>query len=331
MLYSPEVVAELRAQISIDGVYQAREVIGQYLSRTPLIHHPLLANKLNLDYRLKHENHLPTGAFKVRGGFNYMANLSPEQVRCGIVSATRGNHGQSLACAAAVHGVRCVIVVPYGNNPEKNAAMRAYGAELIEYGKDYDEAREYSTELVQREGLSFVHGANEPYLIHGVATAYLEILEDLPEVDTVIVPLGGGSGVCAAITVFRALKPKVQIIGVQAEQAPSIYNSWRLGERTTTESANTFADGLATRVPFELTFDIIKDEVDRIVLVSEQEIRAAVHVLLNTTHNLAEGAGAAATAATFKLSDELQGHQVVGILSGSNLDEETLRWVLAEV
>lgn len=328
MEYTPEVIAALRAKVSIEGVRRAREALADRLPRTPLIRHPVLCGELGFEYHLKHENHLPTGAFKVRGGFNYMASLSPEKASRGVISATRGNHGQSLATAAAAHGVRCTIVVPHGNNPEKNAAMRAQGAELIEHGRDFDEAREFSVRLMETEGLTFVHAGNEPNLIHGVGTYALEIYEDLPQVDVVIVPLGGGSGVCGALTVFRALKPDTRIVAVQAENAPSIYNSWKRGERTETDTAETFADGLATRCPFELTFDIIKDEIDDIVLVSEEEMRSAIVRLLRTTHNLAEGAGAAATAAAFKMRGELAGKTVAGILSGGNLDAATLKWAL---
>jgi threonine dehydratase len=221
-----------------------------------------------------------------------------------------------------------VIVVPRGNNPEKDAAMRAYGAELIEHGRDFDEARIRMESLADSEGMTMVHSANEPHLINGVGTYCLEILEDLPDVDAIVVPVGGGSAVCGAITVFRALRPEVRIYGVQAERAPSIYLSWKRGERVETARADTFADGLATRVPFELTFEIIREGVDAIVLASEAEMREAILTLLRTTHNLAEGAGAAPFAAIAKLRGELQGKKVVGVLSGGNLDAATLRKIL---
>ncbi len=330
MLYTPEVVASLRSQVSLEGVRQAREVIAEHLPRTPLIQHPLLVESLGLDIWVKHENHLPTGAFKVRGGINFMANLPAEQRRRGVVSATRGNHGQSLALAARIFGVRCVIVVPFGNNPEKNAAMRAFGAELIEHGQDFDECWERVNELVENEGLTFVHAANNPWLINGVGTYSLEILEDLPDVDTVLIPIGGGSAICGAITVFRALRPEVHIIGVQAEGAPSVHDSWRRGEITPGGPPKTFADGLATRVPFELPFKILREGVDDIVLVSEEEMRDAVRLLFTTTHNVAEGAGAAPVAAASRMRGDLQGKRVAVPLSGGNLDVESLRWVLSD-
>lgn len=325
--YPPDAVARLLAAISIEGVQKAREVIAPHLARTPLLRHPLLVEATGLDLHVKHENHLPTGAFKIRGGINFMTALPALARRRGVVTATRGNHGQSIALGAALFGVRCVVVVPLGNNPDKNAAMRAYGAESIEHGRDFDEARELAREMEQSEGLTFIHNANEPELIHGVGTYFLEILEDLPEIDAVVIPIGGGSAICAAMTVFRALKPSVRIIGVQAEGAPCVYESWRRKERVSTPGASTFADGIATRVPFELPFAMIGG-VDDIVLVSEDEIRAAVKMLLSTTRNLAEGAGAAPLAAAIKLHASLRAQKTAIILSGGNMDVATLRDIL---
>ncbi len=325
MTLSADTVARLRSEISIEGVYAAREIIGQYLPRTPLIRHPLLVESVGCEVYVKHENHLPTGSFKIRGGLNLMAQLSEDDRKRGVVTATRGNHGQSIAMASSIHGVRCVVVVPHENNPEKNAAMRAYGAELVEHGGDFDEAREYAEGLVDAQGLRYVHSANEPQLIHGVGTYTLEILEDLSETDVLVVPVGGGSAISGAITVCAALKPGVEIVGVQAEQAPSIYESWRSQRHVTTKSADTFADGLATRVPFALTLDIIREGVTEMVLVSEQEMREMVVTIIGTTHNLAEGAGAAALAAVKKLGSRWAGKRVVAVLSGGNLDTAVLR------
>jgi threonine dehydratase len=320
----------MRAQVSLEGVQRAREVIAEHLPRTPLIQHPLLLEETGLDLWVKHENHLPTGSFKVRGGFNFIATLPEEQRRRGIVSATRGNHGQSLALASRTFGVRCVIVVPHGNSPEKNAAMRAFGAELIEHGKDFDAAWEKVNALVESEGLTFVHAANNPALINGVGTYSLEIAEDLPDIEAVLIPIGGGSAVCGTIAVFRALNPDVKIIGVQAAGAPSVHDSWKAGKITPGAAPETFADGLATRVPFELPFAIITESIDDIVLVSDEEIRRAVHLLFSATHNIAEGAGAAALAGAIKLSASLKGKRVAVPLSGSNLEVSKLPWVLGE-
>jgi len=317
------------SEISIEGVRRARDVISPILPRTPLIRHPLLAEELGCDVYVKHENHLPTGAFKIRGGLNYMACLAQAKRDAGVVTATRGNHGQSVAFAARHFGVRCVILVPHGNNPEKNAAMRAYGAELIEHGKDFDEARLEAQRLVAERDLTFIHSSNEPELIHGVGTYSLEIYEELPVVDTIVVPVGAGSGACGAITVFGDLKPEVEIIGVQAENASAVYQSWRAGEFVETDSADTFADGLATRVPFELPFAMLRDGLDDMILVSEEDMRAAVRMLLRTTHNLAEGAGAAAIAADAKHRDRFAGKTVAAVLSGGNIDADTLRDILS--
>ncbi|MEX2015754.1 MAG: threonine dehydratase [Candidatus Hydrogenedentales bacterium] len=317
-----------REYLSLDGVRVAAQVVRKHLRPTPLLRHPLLAEAAGVDLYLKHENHLPTGAFKVRGGLNYMANEADRVREHGVVTATRGNHGQSIAMAAQQYDVPCTIVVPHGNNPDKNAAIRAYGSALVETGRDFDEAREHVEQLVRERGMTYVHSANEPHLIHGVGTYWLEVLEDVPDVDTVYVPLGGGSAVCGAVVVLRALKPDTRIVGVQAANAPSLYESWKAGRKIETETADTIADGLATRVPFDLPFAVLRDEVDDIVLVTEEEIRAAILLLLQTTHNLAEGAGAAATAAVIKDRNGLQGQKVVAVLSGGNIDLDTLHGVM---
>jgi threonine dehydratase len=282
---------------------------------------------LGLYAYIKHENHTPIGAFKVRGGLNIMAHLAQQGVP-GVITATRGNHGQSVATAARLYGVPATVVVPIGNNPEKNDLMRAQGAELIEYGKDFDEARELVEQLQHERGLRSIHPANEPLLINGVGTYWIEVYQDLPDLDVAVVPVGGGSGVCAAITVLKALRPHVRIIGVQAENAPAVYHSWKQGRLCETESSETFADGLATRVAFALPFEILREGLDDMVLVSEEEMRQAVLRLLRTTHNLAEGAGAASVAAAWKLRHVLQGHKVVMVLSGGNIDLATLRGLL---
>lgn len=320
----------LRERISLDEVCAARERIAPHLNRTPIIRHPVLCEETGLDLYIKHENHLPTGAFKIRGGLNLMAQLPDSDRARGVITATRGNHGQSIAMAASMHSVRAVVVVPIGNNPEKNAAMRAYGAELVEHGRDFDEAREYAEQRTREEGFRYIDSGNEPDLINGVGTYALEILEDLPEVDTIIVPVGGGSAVSGVLTVVRALRPEVEVIAVQAENAPSVYRSWKSDQTETTETANTIADGLATRMPFALPLSIMRDHLDDFVLVSEDEIRAAIRLLLRTTHNIAEGAGAASLAACVQLRNRLEGKRVACVLSGGNLDEKNLRDLLAE-
>ena len=317
-------------EISLKEIMKARNVIYQYLKPTPLIHYPPLSEIAGFQAYVKHENHNPTGAFKVRGGLNFIASLPQEEKERGVITATRGNHGQSIAMASRIFGIPCTILVPHGNNPEKNRAMRGFGADLVEYGRDFDEARQRAEEIREEKALRYIHVANESQLINGVGTYSLEIFEDLPDVDVIIVPIGGGSGACGAITVSQALNPKVRVIGVQAEKAPSVYLSWKEGRIIETERADTFADGLATRVPFETTFDIIRGGISEIITVSEEEIKSSIRLLLETTHNLAEGAGAAPLAAGIKIGDQLRGKKVVIVLSGGNIDVATLRWVLTD-
>jgi threonine dehydratase len=294
---------------------------------TPLMSHPLLDAETGLDILVKHENHNPTGAFKVRGGANLIAALSPEERR-GVITATTGNHGQSIALACRREGVPCTIVTPLGNNPEKNAAMRAYGAELIEFGRDFDEARERVEVLQHERGLRYVHSANEPQLIAGVGTYALEIFEEQPDVDVILVPIGGGSGACGCVVVRSGLGSRAQVIGVQAERADAFARSWRTGSRIVGDKADTFAEGMATRVTFDLTFSILKQGLDDMVSLSEEELAEGVRLALRATHNLAEGAGAAPLAAAVKLRDRLAGKRVVCVMSGGNIDRATLRKVL---
>ena len=316
--------------VTFHGIVAARRVVYRFLKPTPLIHYPELSEVLGFRTYIKHENHQPTGSFKIRGGLNFMSQLPADQQARGVITATRGNHGQSIAYAAKLFGVHATIIVPHGNNPEKNSAMCAFGAELIEHGVDFDEARELCEELQAVRGLRYVHPANEPALIHGVGTYSLEVFEDLPDVDAVIVPIGGGSGACGAITVVKAINPKVKVIGVQAENAPAVYRSWKAGQKVETDSCNTVADGLATRVPFDLPFSILKDHIDRILLVSEADIHTGIQMALRYTHNLAEGAAVAPIVAARKLKAELADQHVVMIMSGANLDTKTLKSVLVE-
>ena len=314
--------------VSFQGILQARKQVYRHLRPTSLIHYPLLSEFLTCEAFVKHENHNPTGAFKVRGGINLISQLSPAEKTQGVITATRGNHGQSIALACRIFGVPCTVAIPHGNNPDKNQAMQAYGAELLIHGHDFDEARLKVEEIQKQRELRYVHSANEPLLIHGVGTYALEILQDLPDLDYVFAPLGGGSGVVGILTVTRAVAPTVRVIGVQSERAAAVYLSWKKGEMISTPSAETMADGLATRIPFELTFPIIQRDVYKIVTVSDEEIMGGMYQLFRTTHNVAEGAGAAAAAAAFKLRREIRGKKVVLILSGGNIDAETFQSVL---
>jgi len=317
----------LSSNLSLRDVYAARRVVYRTLRPTPLLRHPLLNEETGLDVYVKHENHNPTSAFKVRGGLNLVGSLSADDRR-GVITASTGNHGQSIAMACQREGVPCTVVVPEDNNPDKNAAIRAYGATVVEVGRDFDAAREYVERIVAERGIRYVHSANEPLLIAGVATYALELFEELPEVDVVLVPIGGGSGACGCALVRTWLGSSARVIGVQASRADAFTRSWRTGERVVGEAADTFAEGIATRWTFDLTFDILREHLDDIVTLDEDELREGIRLALRTTHNLAEGAGAAALAAAAKLGSELAGKTVACVMSGGNITNETLKRVL---
>src|SRR5262245_39074522 len=240
---------------TLKDVYDARERVYRLVKPTPLMRHALFSVETGLDIRVKHENHNPTCAFKVRGGLNLVASLSGEERR-GVITATTGNHGQSIAFACRREGVPCVIVTPVGNNPEKNAAMRALGAEVIGFGRDFDEAREKVEAMQHERHLRYVHSANEPLLVAGVGTYGLEIFAEAPDVDVILVPIGGGSGACGCCISRSGVGSRAQVIGVQAERADAFTRSWRGPDRVVGAKADTFAEGMATRVTFDLTFDI---------------------------------------------------------------------------
>jgi threonine dehydratase len=313
---------------TLSDVYLARERIADTIRPTPLMQHALLVQETGLDIWVKHENHNPTSAFKLRGGLNLIRSLKPEERERGVVTASTGNHGQSIALACQREGVRCTVFVPEGNNPEKNAAMRAFGAVVEEGGRDFDEARELCEQAATRSGARYVHSANEPLLVAGVATYALEIFEQLPDVNVIVVPIGGGSGACGNCIVRSGLSAQTRVIGVQAENADAFARSFRTGQRVVGDSAATFAEGMATRVTFDLTFGLLARELDDIVTLSEAELAEGVRVALRATHNLAEGAGAAAIAAAMRMRQPLQGQRVVAVMSGGNLDAAKLKWVL---
>jgi threonine dehydratase len=313
---------------TLEDIHAARDRVYRVLRPTPLIRHPLLVAETGLDIFVKHENHNPTGAFKVRGGLNLIGSL-PANERHGVMTASTGNHGQSIAFACHREGVPCTVLTPVGNNPDKNAAMRAYGAEVIEYGRDFDEARERVEQIHAERGLRYVHSADEPLLIAGVGTLALEIFDDLPNVDVILTPIGGGSGASGCGLVRSGLGRRTQVIGVQAEGADAFTRSWRSGTRVAGERVATLAEGVATRVTFDLPFSILQRELDDVVTLSEEELAGGIRLALRATHNLAEGAGAAPLAAAMKLRDRLAGKTVVCVMSGGNLDTATLRRVLA--
>jgi threonine dehydratase len=310
-------------------VLAAAPLVRRYLKPTPLYEWPALSKLLGCRYSLKHENHTPTTAFKVRGGIHLVGKLSAEHRARGIIGCSTGNHGQSLAYAAGLFGVRCVVVVPEVNNPDKVAAIRSLGAQVVEHGRDFDDARVHCAEIQDAENLRYVHSANEPDLIAGVGTYALEIFEELPQPDVLLVPVGLGSGISGAAIVAAAKNPRTRVIGVQSELAPAMTMSWRTGKMVECPTPTTFAEGLATRVPAEMTVDIMRRLVSDMVLVGDDDLRRAICLILRITHNLAEGAGAASTAAAFKLRDQLAGQTVVGVLSGGNLDLRELSRIVA--
>ena len=316
--------------VTLNDVYKARRAVSKYLPRTPLVKSPILSKRLGFEAYIKCENLQPIGAFKVRGGVYLVSRLSEEEKRRGVITASTGNHGQSIAYAASLFGVKAIVAVPENSNPNKVEAIKNFGAHVEFRGSDFDEARLWVEEEAKRKGYRYIHSANEPLLIAGVGTLYLEIMEDLPDVEAILVPIGGGSGAAAACVVAKSIDPDVKVIGVQAEKAPAVYMSWKNKRFIEIKSAETFADGLATRVPFKLTLGIINKHIDDIVLVSEEEMKKAVLTLLETTHQLAEGAGAASTAAAFKLRKKLRGKKVALVLTGGNLTLRNLQRVFKD-
>ena len=309
-------------------VLDARRVLASHLDPTPLRRYPLLDQLVGTEVFVKHENHQPTGAFKVRGGINLVARLEPSARASGVYAASTGNHGQSVAYAASVFGVAATIFVPVGANPVKVAAMRALGAEVVEHGADFDEARERCAAVARERAARYIHSGDEPYLIAGVGTATLEMLEREPELETIVVPVGGGSGAAGACVVAKAVRPQIEVIGVQSSAAPAAYRAWRSRTLVQDEMA-TFAEGLQTRVAFELPQRIMVDHLDDFVLVSDDELRAATLAMIEYTRNLIEPAGAAALAGALKLRDRLAGRRVAIVASGGNISPGQLAELLA--
>jgi threonine dehydratase len=309
-------------------VLAARRRIEPHLPRTAFRPYPLLAELLGADAWVKHENHNPTAAFKVRGGINLVSQLDAAGRERGLITASTGNHGQSIAYAARLFGVPATICVPEGANPLKLAAIRAQGADIVVHGRDFDEAREQCARLAARDGLRYVHSGNEPHLIAGVGTATLEMLEDEPELDAIVVPVGGGSGAAGACIVAKAIRPQVTVIGVQSSAAPAAQRSWS-GRELLEDRMETFAEGLATRVAFDLPQRILWRLLDDFILVSDDELRAATVRMIAATSNLVEPAGAAALAGALALRDRLAGARVALICSGGNINPAQLRGLLA--
>lgn len=315
-------------EISFADVLRAQRTIRPYLAPTPLYHYPALDALLDAEVWVKHENYQPVGAFKVRGGINFMAQLDEGQRRRGVVTASTGNHGQSIAYAARIFGVRACIVVPRGANPIKVEAIRSLGAEVVVHGEDFEACKRHCRTLEAEQGLRFISSGDEPLLIAGVATHTLEILEARPETEVILVPIGGGSGGAGASLVAKSVDPSIQVIGVQAEGAPAAWQTWKF---RTPHSApiRTLAAGLATGEPFMLPQRILWENLDDFVLVSDEEMQRAMRILLEKAKTLAEPAGASPLAAALRYPQHVRGKRVVLILSGGNASIEELRQVVA--
>jgi len=312
----------------LKDVYAARDVVSRHLKSTPLIFSRQLSRVLGCQVYLKLENLQPTRAFKVRGGVNYMERMKDQAARRGVITASTGNHAQSIAYAGSLYGAEVKIVMPRGVPRLKIEAVRDLGAEAIEQGSYYEEARRYAEKLASEKGYLYVHGINEPLLYEGVGTMHLEIAEELPDVDVVINPIGGGSGAASACIVYKGLSPRIRIIGVQAEGAQALYLSWKKGEIVSTNGIKTAAEGLAAGQAYELPLKIFLEKLDDIVLVTDDEMRQAVRSIFQSTGQVAELAGAASTAAAFKIKDQLANKKVVFLLTGGNIEPSELAEIL---
>jgi threonine dehydratase len=302
--------------IAFTDVLAARERLRPFLVPTPLRGYAPLDAAVGAGIRVlvKHENHQPTNAFKIRNGVAVLTALDADARRRVVVAASRGNHG--------------LVCLPVGNNPEKNEALRGLGATLVEKGRDYDEAVEVARHLARERGFTLVHATNDPRVLAGAATLALEMLEEAPELEALVIGVGGGSQAVGALTAARGLGHPVAVYGVQAQRAAAIHDSWHAGRALPGSSADTFADGLATRNVYELTFDALREGLADFVAVTEEKLADALRILLRTTHNLVEGAGAAGLAGLLRLRDRLAGRSVGIVLSGANIDQATLRRVL---
>ena len=317
--------------IAIDDVRAARERISRYLTPTPFREYPRLAELAGAGMRVfvKHENHQPTNSFKIRNGLAFMTSLGAEERRRGVVAASTGNHGQGIAFGGTLLGVSTVVCVPVGNNPDKNAAMRALGATVVEEGRDFDEAVVVMERIASRDGRVIAHSTNDPLIVAGAGTMTLEILEQQPDLDALVIAVGGGSQAVGAMTVTNALAPHVEVYGVQAAGASAIHDSWHARQRLTRPRADTFADGVATRSTYDVTFPALQAGLAEFVTVTDAEIAESLRTIISLTHNLVEGAAAMGFAALPKLRDRLAGKRVGIIFCGGNIDVATLRRVLA--
>lgn len=313
---------------TFQDVLEARNLIQGFLPRTPLYSYPQLNQLLGAEVFIKHENFLPTCAFKVRGGINLISHLTRDQKERGVVTASTGNHALSIAYASHLFGVPVTIVMPEKANPTKVKAIRSLEANIVFFGRIFDESKDYAEKLAGEKGARFIHPANEPYLIAGVGTYALEILEEVPSLDMIIVPVGGGSGASGCCLVKEALNPRVEIIAVQAEKAPAAYLSWK-AKKIVKDKMETAAEGLATQVGYELTQEILQDYLADFILVSEEEMDKAILFYMELVRNMAEEAGASPLAGALKIKPKLKGRKVALILTGSNISMKRLKQMLS--
>ena len=311
---------------TFNDVLEARSIIEKYLPRTPLYSYPQLNQLLDAKVYVKHENYLPTRAFKTRGGINLISHMNREQKERGIVTASTGNHALSIAYASNLFGVPVTNVMPEKSNPTKVKAIKSLGVNIVFFGHIFDESRDYAEKLAGEQSVRFIHPANEPYLIAGVATYAMEILEDCPSMDVIIVPVGGGSGASGCCLVKEAVNPELQIIGVQAEKAPAAYLSWK-NKRIVKDIMETAAEGLATEIGYELTQEILQEFLTDFILVSEEEMVQAILIYIELVRNLAEEAGASPLAAALKIKERIKGKNVALVLTGSNISMERLKQI----
>lgn len=327
---APPMQLEPAWPVTFDEVLLARERLAPYLTMTPLRHYPLLDQQIGngISLLVKHENHQPTCSFKVRNGLSFVTGLTAEERERGVVAASTGNHGQGIAYAASLLEVRATICVPVGNNPEKGAAMRSWGATVVEEGRDYDESVQAMYRIARETGATIAHSTNDKRIVAGAATMSLEMLEQSGGLDAIVIAIGGGSQSVGALTVAKELAPKMKIYGVQTSGASAIHDSWHAGAPKHGAKADTFAEGVATRSPYELTFATLLEGLEDFVTVTDAELAETIRMLLKTTHNLVEGAGAVGVAGAMKLRDRLEGKRVGVVFSGANLDSAVLRRIL---
>ncbi|MEM4495451.1 MAG: pyridoxal-phosphate dependent enzyme [Candidatus Caldarchaeum sp.] len=314
--------------IALRDVYRARKILSKYLTPTPLLYSKKLSKELGANVYVKLENMNPTNSFKVRGGLYYMS-LMHDKIR-GAVTASMGNHAQSIAYSGSLFGVETTIVMPSWVNPLKKEAVEELGAKVITYGAYYDEAAAYAQHYAEERGLVFIDPINEVRLYPGVATMHLEVVEELPSVETVFNPLGGGSGAIGAVTVYKSINPAVRVYAVQAEGAPAFYLSYKEGMLQSTDGVKTRAEGLAVAKAYETPFQLLRNRLDDVILVSDEEMENAVVKLYNAVRQVAELAGAASTAAAYKSAEKISGKTVVLMLTGGNIDHKRFAEILAK-